>query len=179
MLMVFTDFCENFSTMIKAKVNDKHDYTITDNDKQIEINGETIQPDIYRIDEKRLHLLLNNKSYNVELVGHDADTKTYTVKVNGQKHTVGVKDRFDILLDQMGMSGATNNKLNEIKAPMPGLVLKALVQAGDEFKKGDALLVLEAMKMENILKAPADGTVKEVIVNAGDKVEKNQVLIKC
>lgn len=165
--------------MIKAKVNDKHDYTITDKDKLIEINGEAVHPDVYRVDEKRLHFLLENKSYNVELVGFDADTKTYTVKVNGTKHTVAVKDRFDILLDQMGMSAAAGSKLNEIKAPMPGLVIKALVHPGDSFKKGDALLVLEAMKMENILKAPADGTVKEVIVNPGDKVEKNQVLIKC
>ena len=51
--------------MIKAKVNDKRDYTITEKDEQIEINGEAVQPDVYRIDEHRMHLLLNNTSYNV------------------------------------------------------------------------------------------------------------------
>lgn len=165
--------------MIQAKVNDKHNYTITEKDKQIEINGEAVLPDVYRIDESRLHLLLGEKSYNIEKVGFDADTKTYTIKVNGQKYAVAVKDRFDILLEQMGMGSAGAAKLNEIKAPMPGMVLKMLVQPGDEFKKGDALLVLEAMKMENVLKAPAEGKVKEIVANAGDKVEKNQVLIKC
>ena len=60
---------------------------------------------------------------------------------------------------------------------MPGLVLKVLVNEGQEFKKGDNLLVLEAMKMENILKAPVDGTVKGIKIKAGDKVEKNEVLL--
>lgn len=165
--------------MIKAKVNDKRDYTITEKDEQIEINGEAVQPDVYRIDEHRMHLLLNNTSYNVEVASFDAETKTYTVKVNGQKHIVGVKDRFDILLEQMGMADLAANKVNDIKAPMPGLVLKMLIAEDAEFKKGDAILILEAMKMENVIKAPADGVVKEILVKAGDKVEKNQVMVKC
>ena len=99
--------------------------------------------------------------------------------MNGQKHTVGVKDRFDILLEQMGMADLAANKVNDIKAPMPGLVLKMLVAEGAEFKKGDAIMILEAMKMENVIKAPADGVVKEILIKAGDKVEKNQVMVKC
>jgi biotin carboxyl carrier protein len=60
---------------------------------------------------------------------------------------------------------------------MPGLVLKVLVTEGQEFKKGDNLLVLEAMKMENILKAPTDGIVKSIKIKPGDKVDKNEVLL--
>jgi biotin carboxyl carrier protein len=60
---------------------------------------------------------------------------------------------------------------------MPGLVLKVLVKDGDVIKKGDNILVLEAMKMENSIKAPADATIKSVKIIAGDKVEKNQVMI--
>jgi biotin carboxyl carrier protein len=60
---------------------------------------------------------------------------------------------------------------------MPGLVLNVLVSDGQSVAKGDAVLVLEAMKMENIIKAPADGVVKKVAVVKGDKVEKNQVMI--
>jgi biotin carboxyl carrier protein len=60
---------------------------------------------------------------------------------------------------------------------MPGLVLKVLVEEGKEFKKGDNLLILEAMKMENILKAPADGKVKSIKIKPGDKVEKNEILL--
>lgn len=163
--------------MIKAKVNDKHDYTITEKDEQIEINGKAVSPDVYKIDEKRMHLLLNNKSYNVEVTGYNEEEKTYTIIVNGQKNNVAIKDRFDILLEKMGMADLAANKVNDIKAPMPGLVLKVLVEKGTEFKKGDPVLVLEAMKMENVLKAPADGIVQAIEVKAGDKVEKNQVMI--
>ncbi|MDB5143897.1 MAG: gcdC, partial [Mucilaginibacter sp.] len=68
-------------------------------------------------------------------------------------------------------------KVSEIKAPMPGLVLKLFVSEGTEVKKGDNLFILEAMKMENIIKSPADVTVKTVKIKPGDKVEKGQVLL--
>jgi biotin carboxyl carrier protein len=78
----------------------------------------------------------------------------------------------------MGMDKLQGNAMNELKAPMPGMVLKIMVNAGDEVKKGDSLLVLEAMKMENNIKALGDGVVTAIPIKAGDKVEKNQVLIK-
>jgi len=69
-------------------------------------------------------------------------------------------------------------KVNDIKAPMPGMVLNILVDEGQEVKKGDALIVLEAMKMENILKSPVDGVIKKIAINKGVAVEKNQLLIQ-
>ncbi|MNR65826.1 2-oxoglutarate carboxylase large subunit [compost metagenome] len=68
--------------------------------------------------------------------------------------------------------------MKEIKAPMPGLVLNVMVQEGQEVGKGDNLLVLEAMKMENIIKSPDSGIVKKILITKGDKVEKNEVLIQ-
>jgi biotin carboxyl carrier protein len=61
---------------------------------------------------------------------------------------------------------------------MPGLVVKLLVQVGDMVNKGDGLLVLEAMKMENLIKASGNGTVKAIKVSAGTKVEKGELLIQ-
>jgi biotin carboxyl carrier protein len=69
-------------------------------------------------------------------------------------------------------------KVSEIKSPMPGLVLDILVKPGDVIKKGDQVLILEAMKMENILKSQTDATVKSVEIETGIAVEKGQVLIK-
>ncbi len=61
---------------------------------------------------------------------------------------------------------------------MPGMVLNILVKEGDEVKKGDTLLILEAMKMENSLKATADGVIKKIVAVKGTAVEKNQILIQ-
>jgi biotin carboxyl carrier protein len=91
---------------------------------------------------------------------------------------VQLKDRFDQLLEQMGMSGAASAKINDIKAPMPGLIVGVSVQPGDVVKKGDAVLILEAMKMENLIKSPGEGTIRAIRVAKGDRVEKNQVLIE-
>jgi biotin carboxyl carrier protein len=68
-------------------------------------------------------------------------------------------------------------KVSEIKAPMPGMVLKIFVSEGMEVKKDENLFVLEAMKMENIIKSPADVTVNSIKIKPGDKVEKGQVLM--
>jgi biotin carboxyl carrier protein len=84
---------------------------------------------------------------------------------------------FDLLLEKMGLSSANNAVVSEIKAPMPGLVLKIFVEEHQEVKKGENLLVLEAMKMENIIKAPADVTIKSILIKEGGKVEKGQVMI--
>jgi biotin carboxyl carrier protein len=100
------------------------------------------------------------------------------IKINQTTYNVSVKDKYDELLHQLGLDKALSNKLTNIKAPMPGLVLNILVGEGTEVKKGDALIVLEAMKMENILKAPADAKVKSVSVKKGMAVEKNQILIE-
>jgi biotin carboxyl carrier protein len=76
------------------------------------------------------------------------------------------------------MENMNNQKVNEVKAPMPGLVLNILVEPGQEISKGDGLFVLEAMKMENIIKSPTDAIVKSIEVEKGIAVEKNQVLVK-
>jgi biotin carboxyl carrier protein len=76
------------------------------------------------------------------------------------------------------MDSALANKVSEIKAPMPGLVLSVLVTEGQEVSKGDSLLVLEAMKMENVIKSPASGMIKKILINKADKVEKNEILIQ-
>jgi biotin carboxyl carrier protein len=141
------------------------------------LNGEPFAWDLVQIDASRYHIIKDNVSYNAELVEADYKAKSFTFKINGSLHIVSVKDRFDLLLAQMGMSDATEKKLNDIKAPMPGLVLDIKVQPGDVVKKGDPIVVLEAMKMENILKSPGDGVVKAIRVKVKDNVEKGQVLL--
>jgi biotin carboxyl carrier protein len=85
---------------------------------------------------------------------------------------------MDLLLLQMGLNNNSTGKVNSIKAPMPGLILEINAQQGDVVSPGDTLLVLEAMKMENVIKASGEGTVKSVRVSKGQSVEKGQVLIE-
>lgn len=164
--------------MYHITVNNKSKFDVQAEKEGILLDGVNAGMSIVRIDDKNFHVLVNNKSYRVEEVSVDAESNTIKLKVNGVEYSSVIKDQFDDLLQQLGLDNLKAKKLNEIKAPMPGLVLKVLVEVGASFQKGDNLIVLEAMKMENILKAPADGVVKAIKIQPGDKVEKNEVLLQ-
>ena len=83
-----------------------------------------------------------------------------------------------ILINEMGFEIGATNKVNVIKAPMPGLILDILVKEEDEVQENDNLLILEAMKMENVLAAPRTGKIKAISVEKEDAVNKNQLLIE-
>jgi len=142
------------------------------------LNEAEFEADIIRIREGVYHLLKDNTSYNIEIVKHIPEDKKLIIKVNNNKYTLDVKDKYDELLHNLGLDNLAAKKVNDIKAPMPGMVINILVSEGQEVKKGDALIVLEAMKMENILKSPTDGTIKKIAAVKGSAVEKNQLLIQ-
>lgn len=163
--------------MYHVKVNQEKTFDVEIDANGITLNNEIKDISFAAINKNHYHVLLNQKSYNVELVSINAENKTAIMKVNNRVYECEIKDQFDDLLKSLGLDNLSAKKINDIKAPMPGLVLKVLVTEGQEFKKGDNLLVLEAMKMENILKAPTDGVVKSIKIKPGDKVEKNEVLL--
>ncbi|MGZ3811515.1 MAG: biotin/lipoyl-containing protein [Mucilaginibacter sp.] len=164
--------------MYRLKVNDNFDYKVERNEDKLLINGEKIDADIQQLNPLTYHVINDLQSYNAEVISFDRETKIAEIKVNGTVYKIAAKDQFDILLDQLGLSTLNSAKVSEVKAPMPGLVLKLFVSEGSEVKKGDNLFILEAMKMENIIKSPADVTVKTVKIKPGDKVEKGQVLLQ-
>ncbi|MCF8283869.1 MAG: acetyl-CoA carboxylase biotin carboxyl carrier protein subunit [Sphingobacteriales bacterium] len=163
--------------MYHIKVNQGTIYDVELDSKGITLNNELKDISFASLGNNQYHILLNQKSYNVELVSINHENKTASLKVNNRIYDCEIKDQFDDLLQSLGLDNLNAKKINDIKAPMPGLVLKVLVTEGQEFKKGDNLLVLEAMKMENILKSPTDGVVKSIKIKPGDKVDKNEVLI--
>jgi len=164
--------------MLEVKVNNTHKFAVEkDAGGTTTINDKHITPDINEISPSIWHILNDLQSYNAEVVSFDGALKTAQIKVNNNLYTVSAKDQFDLLLDKMGLSNLNTAKIGELKAPMPGLVLRIFVKEGDAVNKGDNLLILEAMKMENIIKAPADAIVKTVKINPGDKVEKGQILL--
>ena len=110
-------------------------------------------------------------------VAHDPATKTLTVAAGGYTFACRLQDRLDQVLEKFGLGSSAAAKVADLKAPMPGLVRRILVQPGQAVEKGTPLLVLEAMKMENMIKAQAPATVGKIAVAEGDKVEKGAVLI--
>jgi biotin carboxyl carrier protein len=163
--------------MLQIKSDNGKTWQVDIEKDAILLNGTPFHWDITPIGPSTFHILKDDKSYTAEVVQVDHQAKTFTFKINGATQTVSVKDRFDLLLDQLGMSNANAQKVNDIKAPMPGLILEIKVQPGQEVKKGDPIMILEAMKMENILKSPGDGIIKDIKVSVRQNVEKNQVLI--
>ncbi len=164
----------------KAKIANGEELAIVfDNAKRTsgEVNGEAFEWDIIPIGNRTYHIIQDGKSYTAEVLNADHKAKVLTIRVNSTKYEVSVKDRFDILLAKMGMDKLAEDKVLDIKAPMPGMVLDILVEVGQEIKKGDPIVVLEAMKMENVLKSPSDSKVKSINAEKGKAVEKNQVLV--
>ncbi|HKG07170.1 MAG TPA: biotin/lipoyl-containing protein [Pedobacter sp.] len=163
---------------MKVKVEDKYDFDVQIIGDDIEVNGTRIELDQRNLSGNHTHFIYQHKSYNAEIISENKAEKTCQVKVNGNIYEVKLEDRYDELLKRMGMDTGAGSRVKEVKAPMPGLVLSILTTAGQEVSKGDGLMILEAMKMENIIKSPADGTIKKINILKGDKVEKNQILIE-
>jgi len=164
--------------MYKIKVNDDFQFDVEEKSNEFYVNGSKLNVDLSSISSNSSSIIYNNKSFNTEIVELNKVDKTCTIRVNGNNYALKIEDKFDQLLKQLGLDNIASAKIAEIKAPMPGLVLDVIAEEGTEVKKGDNLLILEAMKMENIIKSPADGIVKNIAVIKGDKVEKNQVLLQ-
>lgn len=157
------------SANYKVKVNNSIDF---------DINSESLSKfDAIPNSESKFHILQDNSSYEAEIIDADFNKKSYTVSINNNAYTVSINDDLDELIKQMGFEVGASKVVNEIKAPMPGLILEINIKPGQEVKEDDALLVLEAMKMENVLTSPRDGVIKSISVNKGDAVDKNQLLI--
>ncbi|MDN3587349.1 acetyl-CoA carboxylase biotin carboxyl carrier protein subunit [Pedobacter aquatilis] len=164
--------------MFKIKVNDNFQFDVEEKSNEFFVDGSKLNVNLSTTAPNTASIILNNKSFNTEVIDFNKVEKTCTIKVNGNNYTLKVEDKFYQLLKQLGLDNIASAKIAEIKAPMPGLVLDIIVEEGTEVKKGDNLLILEAMKMENIIKSPADGVVKKLSIIKGDKVEKNQVLLQ-
>jgi acetyl/propionyl-CoA carboxylase alpha subunit len=164
--------------MFKIKINNKKEIVVSPKgDNSYELDGKIVKPDILEVRDGVFHVIVEKRSYNAEVIKHDPAEKTFHISINNNIYTLSVKDQYDELLKALGMDALNKGKAADLKAPMPGMVVEVAVKEGQEVKKGDKLVVLEAMKMENILKAPADATVKKVNAVKGKTVEKNEVLV--
>lgn len=140
------------------------------------LNGKRFDWDVSRVSDNLYHVIKDHRSFNVEVLA-DVEGKRQ-IKVNDTIYETETISKFDELLKSLGMEKGGAGIVNELKAPMPGLVLHIDVKPGDQLQKGDRVLVLEAMKMENVIKAPADVTIASIEVEKGKTVDKNQVMVR-
>jgi biotin carboxyl carrier protein len=119
-----------------------------------------------------------NNLYQIKMIGYDTESHTYSIEMDGQLKQLRIYRELDLMIEKMGLNTLHSKKLSVMEAPMPGLVTSIKVSAGDHVMKGTTLLILEAMKMENVIAAPHEATIKEIRVNVGQAVERGLALVE-
>jgi len=153
----------------------KYQVSINGDLSDVKIDGRRIALDYRKLRNGKLYsLLADNINYEITL---ERSNGGYDAWHGSGQARIDVTDEKSERLNRLMLGSTAGSKASALKAPMPGLVLKVEVAIGQHVKKGDGLVIVEAMKMENELRAHHPAVVKEIKVRSGQPVEKNQVLI--
>jgi len=139
---------------------------------RISLDGESLDADAVEIAANIFSILLNGKSYEVRIA--PTPTGALTLQTAHREFTAEV-------LDPRAWRGRRHGALEaegrqQILAPMPGKIVRVLVQAGEKVEAGQGLIVVEAMKMQNEIRSPKSGTVERLLVKEGQPVNAGEVL---
>lgn len=145
------------------------------NIRTIAVDDEIYEVDIVKVRSQEYSILHEGKSYNIEVV-ENMEPKHYSVNTFYHKFDVEVFDNESRYMQFRSQTSHTGGD-NIIKSPMPGKVVKILVNEGDRVEEGQTIIILSAMKMESEFKAGNDGIVTEIAIKEGDSVESNQLLV--
>ena len=156
--------------MYKAKVNASQEFEITE--------AAVEQLDAIATSSNEYHILQDNNSFKAKILDSNFNDKFYRIRVNSNVYDIVISDTLDQQISALGFEIGLSKKVNDVKAPMPGLILEINVKKGQAVKEDDPLLILEAMKMENVINSPREGVIKSLKVKQGDTVEKNSLLIE-
>ncbi len=141
----------------------------------VRLDGEELEAEIATVPGSDLrHLLLDGRGFPLLA---ERDDEGWAVRVAGRSVRVTVEDERTHAIRELAGATDPGEGVRELRAPMPGLVVRVLVEPGHEVSAGDGLVVMEAMKMENELSARADGIVTAVRVEEGQTVTRNDVLV--
>jgi biotin carboxyl carrier protein len=161
--------------MYKASIGSDDVQVVTGKDASV--NGVPVDIEFVKSATNSFKMRMNGVEKDADLVKLDKENKLVIVRIEGKKFAVQIKEPVDLMLDKLGINSKSTKKVNNLKAPMPGLVIKILAEQGKHYKAGDALMILEAMKMENVFKAAADVTIKAIEITERQTVEKGQILM--
>lgn len=146
-------------------VDEKH---IRVGDRLLEVDFESVSG------QPVFSIILDGKSYEAFISESD---EGWQVLMRGKQYQITVEDEREKRLRAAAGGGVAEGGEFHLKAPMPGLVVSIPVVEGQEIKKGQVLIILESMKMQNELKSPKDGIVERIRVKAGESVEQKQALL--
>ncbi|MEP4533526.1 MAG: acetyl-CoA carboxylase biotin carboxyl carrier protein subunit [Cyclobacteriaceae bacterium] len=159
----------------KVIINEQKEFDFKDEKSQIFLNNEAREYEVIQISSNLYTLSMKNQVHEIEILSITNDN--YELKIDGVFLSAELLDHQKQILKALGIEVAAEEKVDNVVSPMPGSIIEISCSTGDEVEKGTPLLILEAMKMENVIKSPAAGTIKEIKVSIGESVEKNQVLL--
>ena len=156
----------------------KHSYQLsiqeTGEGLQVSLDGEDLHVDMAPVAPEVYSLLVDGRSYEVQVRGREDG---YQVFFGPRHYDVMVEDERARMIRELSAGARTHERPREIRAAMPGLVVKVEVREGDQVKPGDGLVVVEAMKMENEIRAQQIGVIKQLFVQPGVTVDQGQTLL--
>ena len=159
-----------------AIINDEEVAVSVDNDGSgrtvVTVGDREVTADVYWTQSDLVSLIIDGRSYQVDI---HSEKDSHNILVEGERFEFDLFDERQALLKSSAALGTEG--VQEIKASMPGRIVKLLVAEGEEVQDGDGLLVVEAMKMENEIKSPKVGVVKKIAVKEGANVEAGELLI--
>ena len=162
-----------------VKIGDR-EYDVTlqvDGDEnRVLVNGKELSVSSHSLSHIRRLILVDNKPSEIDI--HQNGNGTRLVFLKGFDLEASVEDYKLSQLKKTAGFASVEAVESRLKSTMPGLVVDIKVAPGDEVEKGTPLLVLEAMKMENVIKAKGKAVVKSVLVNISEAVEKGDVLLE-
>ncbi|MCM4170317.1 acetyl-CoA carboxylase biotin carboxyl carrier protein subunit [Arenibacter sp. TNZ] len=154
-------------------------FNITIDKENFNISPKDIESmDIIKTGKHQYHTIQNNRSFIIKVLNADFTNKTMTIEVNGNSYEMTLGDEYDLMVEKMGLLTTKTHKINSIKAPMPGLIIAIMATIGQKVVTGTPLIVLSAMKMENVITSSGEGIVKNIEVNVNDAVDKGQIIIE-
>jgi len=157
---------------MKIDIENK-EFELLEKDGEVFINGKKVDSKVIQNDEE-LTVNIDGENFRIRIEEKDGQFK---IRSNGKSTIISVTSKADEILSKIGISDWSKTEESDLKAPMPGKILDVLISVGEQVEKGQSLVVLEAMKMENMLKSPKDGIIAEIKTLKADTVEKNQILI--
>ncbi len=144
--------------------------------EDLRINGHKKEIKIFENEEGFTFIEFNNKKYLAEIT--DKSQNKYTVLLNGVSYSFTIESPISYRRRKYLNKYKQHNKIEIVTAPMPGKIIELLVEESSHVKEGEAILILEAMKMQNEIIAQVSGKIRKISVKAGDSVTKDDVLME-